>query len=217
MADYDRAELERLQAEAAARIREMHARAQPAPSEPAPARRQPADDGLLPVPSFVRMPPGWTDGRQAERLAERQEGRQAERQDRQEGGQTYRRTERQENPHGPRPDGRQTGRQEERGERRFEPMPTPAEEPSRRGPTPFRRPAGNEGRGRGSAEPRLPARRQEPPSQASRGTGMDLMKLLNFKNIDLDGDRTLILLIILLLSGEENDQFLTMALLYLLV
>ncbi|MCI8360834.1 MAG: hypothetical protein HFE86_05820 [Clostridiales bacterium] len=46
---------------------------------------------------------------------------------------------------------------------------------------------------------------------------MDLMKLLNFKNIDLDGDRTLILLIILLLSGEENDQFLTMALLYLLM
>lgn len=177
MADYDRAELQRLQTEAAARIREMHARAQPTTaSAPAPAessRRRQADDGLPPMPSFVQVPYNHQDNRQ----------------------------------------------QEQRNERRFEPMPERSGQQTRRNPpTPPQH--GGGGRSGGSSPPPErsdSAQRQERSSPGPRRTGMDLMQMLNFKNIDLDGDRTLILLIILLLSGEENDQFLTMALLYLLM
>lgn len=182
MADYDRAELERLQAEAAAKIREMHARAQPpaqtpsASAPPAPSNASHCGDSLPPMPSFVKVPYG------------RQEPRREERQ----------------------------------GERRFEPMPERSEPQARRSPAPAPQ-QGMNGRNGGHAggQPSErnvpPAHRQERPSPGPRRTGMDLMQMLNFKNIDLDGDRTLVLLLILLLSGEENDQYLTLALLYLLL
>ena len=56
MADYDRAELERLQAEAAQRIREMHSRAQPQP-ENQPSENASYTDmpGMPPMPSFIKL------------------------------------------------------------------------------------------------------------------------------------------------------------------
>lgn len=154
MAEYSRAELERLQAEAAARIREMQARAQPAP--------KPAEEGMPPMPSFVRIP--------HEQQPER--------------GQAG---------------SRSGGNRQDTARRSAGPPPGPKAAPSHeKRPVP------------------LPV----PPAQSParpRQTGLDLMQMLNFKNIDLDSDRTLILLIILLLSGEENDSRLMLALLYLLL
>ena len=165
MADYDRAELERLQREAAARMREMQARAQPAGQPHSPARRQQAaghrsepPTDTIPMPSFVRIP-----NERADRPAEKEH------------------------------------------------FPPPAETGStgkQAAPAGGRRPEGHKG-GREGERPKTYIRKKQ--------TGLDLMQMLNFKNIHLDSDRTLILLILLLLSGEEKDQYLTMALLYLLL
>lgn len=45
----------------------------------------------------------------------------------------------------------------------------------------------------------------------------DILKFLDFKNLDLDSDRMLILLLILLLSGENSDEILLFALAYIML
>lgn len=44
-----------------------------------------------------------------------------------------------------------------------------------------------------------------------------LFKMLNFKNLEIDGDTSLILGIMLLLSGETYDELLNLALLYIMM
>ena len=164
MADYDRAELARLQHEAAARIREMHARAQsssdpPAQKQSASGQRQP--EASIPMPSFVRIP--------------------------------------------------------------YEQNPAGEEESARRnnaGRHAATAPAGRPSTCSQDAAVSSPPARQTSRSRTyvrKKQSGLDLMRMLNFKNIDLDSDRTLILMILLLLSGEEKDQYLTLALLYLML
>ncbi len=54
-----------------------------------------------------------------------------------------------------------------------------------------------------------------PQKKTSRG--LDLVKMLNFQNINMDSDRILILAVMLLLIGESNDELLLLALLYIML
>lgn len=47
--------------------------------------------------------------------------------------------------------------------------------------------------------------------------GFDILKLLNFKNLKLDSDILLIVVLIFLLSTEETDELLMMALIYIML
>lgn len=51
------------------------------------------------------------------------------------------------------------------------------------------------------------------PNSPSKG----LFDLLNIKNFDIDSDRSLVLMMLALLSGEQNDELLTLALLYIML
>ena len=48
-------------------------------------------------------------------------------------------------------------------------------------------------------------------------TGLNLLNMLNFKNLKMDNDRLIILALCLLLSGEETDELLLMALMYIML
>lgn len=50
-----------------------------------------------------------------------------------------------------------------------------------------------------------------------RNTGFDLLRLFNFKNMELDNDRVIILALALLLSSEQTDEILLLALLYIML
>lgn len=52
------------------------------------------------------------------------------------------------------------------------------------------------------------------PVRRKRGGIFDLLDLNRF---DLDGDRSMILMMLALLSGEEKDELLTLALLYIML
>ncbi len=49
------------------------------------------------------------------------------------------------------------------------------------------------------------------------GGGLDLLRMLNLGDINLDSDRVLLLAIMLLLIGESNDELLLLALLYIML
>lgn len=55
---------------------------------------------------------------------------------------------------------------------------------------------------------------QPPPKQ---GRGASLLQMLNLKGIDIDSDRSLILMMLALLSGEGGDELLMLALLYIML
>ncbi len=44
-----------------------------------------------------------------------------------------------------------------------------------------------------------------------------ILDFLNLGNIDIDSDRSMILMMLALLSGEENDELLMLALLYIML
>ena len=50
-----------------------------------------------------------------------------------------------------------------------------------------------------------------------KGGGMDLSNLINLKGLKLDGDLSLVLMIVLMMSGEEVDELLLMALIYIML
>lgn len=58
-----------------------------------------------------------------------------------------------------------------------------------------------------------------PPKSTWKGGifGKDILKFLDFKNFDLDSDRMLLLLMILILSGEGSDNMLLFALAYIML
>ena len=51
----------------------------------------------------------------------------------------------------------------------------------------------------------------------SRFKGADILKILNFKNIGIDNDVLIIITLILLLSSDDCDQLLILALLYIML
>ncbi len=54
--------------------------------------------------------------------------------------------------------------------------------------------------------------------QEKRGLfGSDILKLLDFKNFKMDSDRILLLLMVLILSGENSDEILMFALAYIML
>jgi hypothetical protein len=69
----------------------------------------------------------------------------------------------------------------------------------------------NEGRHKGEQEVSLP---QNPKKENNR---LNLLELLNFKNITMDNDRITILALCLLLSSENADELLLLALIYIML
>ncbi len=61
--------------------------------------------------------------------------------------------------------------------------------------------------------------RKEPHSKGILGKlkGFELLKLFNFKNIAIDSDVLLIIVLIFLLSNEDTDELLLMALVYIML
>lgn len=55
---------------------------------------------------------------------------------------------------------------------------------------------------------------RQPPA---RENGLNLLNMLNFKSIGMDHDRMVILALCLLLSGEEADELLLLALIYIML
>ncbi len=51
----------------------------------------------------------------------------------------------------------------------------------------------------------------------SKFKGIDFLKLFNFKNIHIDSDITVIIALLLLLSTEDTDELLVLALIYIML
>ncbi|HCC35200.1 MAG TPA: hypothetical protein DEQ02_06015 [Ruminococcaceae bacterium] len=47
--------------------------------------------------------------------------------------------------------------------------------------------------------------------------GLDILKMFNLKEFNMDSDRTLILMMLVLFSGETSDELLMLALLYIML
>jgi len=62
-----------------------------------------------------------------------------------------------------------------------------------------------------------PPEHRPPQKQPAKSGGFNLLNMLNLKNLNLEGDRTLILLLLVLLAGEETDTMLLLALLYIML
>ena len=63
---------------------------------------------------------------------------------------------------------------------------------------------------------------QNPPPQPksgflSRFKGLDILKIFNFQNLHIDNDVAIIVALIFLLSTEETDELLLMALIYIML
>ncbi len=56
----------------------------------------------------------------------------------------------------------------------------------------------------------------EPPKKSGL-LGSDILKFLDFKNFKMDSDRMLLLLMVLILSGENSDEILMFALAYIML
>ena len=60
----------------------------------------------------------------------------------------------------------------------------------------------------------------EPPSKSgilSKFKGLDILKILNFQNFSIDNDVLVILALIFLLSTDETDELLLLALVYIML
>lgn len=58
---------------------------------------------------------------------------------------------------------------------------------------------------------------QPKPSPPARTNGMNLLNLINIKGMQMDNDRLIVLVLCLLLSSEEADELLLLALLYIML
>lgn len=65
-------------------------------------------------------------------------------------------------------------------------------------------------------QPQGDIKKETPPPQKN-GRGLDLLRMLNFKNINMDSDRVLLIALMLLLVGESSDELLLLALLYIML
>ena len=57
---------------------------------------------------------------------------------------------------------------------------------------------------------------EEPPPPPPR-KGFDLLRMLNLRGMEMDGDRKVIIAVMLLLLGETEDELLILALLYIML
>lgn len=67
---------------------------------------------------------------------------------------------------------------------------------------------------------RSPAPPAEPPQHGgflSKFKGLDILKIFNFKNLHIDNDVLIIIALIFLLSTDETDELLIMALIYIML
>lgn len=55
------------------------------------------------------------------------------------------------------------------------------------------------------------------PSKQKSNKGFDILKLLNFKNLKIDNDIIIILMLIFLLSTEDTDELMLLALIYIML
>lgn len=63
-----------------------------------------------------------------------------------------------------------------------------------------------------------PSRSEKPNREPyAKGNGLNLLNMLNFKSLGMDHDRMVILALCLLLSGEEADELLLLALIYIML
>jgi len=62
-----------------------------------------------------------------------------------------------------------------------------------------------------------PHNKELPPKNNTSKNNRSILNLLNFKGIKMDNDRLTLLAICLLLSGEETDELLMLALIYLMI
>lgn len=86
--------------------------------------------------------------------------------------------------------------------------------------TPYTRSGGGSRNDPPRREPeREPQRSEEHKEEhkEEKSSPFSLLKMFNFKNMDLDADKALILLMIYLLASDEGDELLLLALLYLLI
>lgn len=62
-------------------------------------------------------------------------------------------------------------------------------------------------------------RHEAPDTQVTQpqSKGFNLLKMLNFENFKMDSDFTVIIAMILLLSSEDSDELLLLALLYIML
>ena len=52
---------------------------------------------------------------------------------------------------------------------------------------------------------------------AKKTKGFDLLNMLNLKSLQMDADRSIVLMLLTLLSGEETDELLLLALMYIML
>mgnify|MGYP003398540334 CR=1 FL=1 len=76
-------------------------------------------------------------------------------------------------------------------------------------------PAGNNPSPKEEPEERGPVVAESP--KKSGLLGADILKFLDFKNFKMDSDRMLLLLMVLILSGENSDEILMFALAYIML
>jgi len=62
-----------------------------------------------------------------------------------------------------------------------------------------------------------PTQEEIPPAEPPAKPANSILNLINLKGLDLDGDTSLIALLILLLSGDQSDELLLLALVYVLL
>ena len=65
--------------------------------------------------------------------------------------------------------------------------------------------------------PPPPAPKAPPPAPPPPRKGFDLLRMLNLRGMEMDGDRKVIIAVMLLLLGETEDELLILALLYIML
>ena len=66
-------------------------------------------------------------------------------------------------------------------------------------------------------EEKPPAQPKVAKNPPAKNNGFDILKMFNFKNIQLDSDRVLIIAVLLLLMGDSSDELLMLALIYIML
>ncbi len=69
-------------------------------------------------------------------------------------------------------------------------------------------------------QPQSPPTPTAPPNKGGifgKFKGLDILKIFNFKNLHIDNDVLIIIALIFLLSTEETDELLLMALIYIML
>ncbi len=69
----------------------------------------------------------------------------------------------------------------------------------------------------GGGNRNLPEKNETRQNTAPAPRRKSILELINFKNMEIDNDRSLLMGILLLLSGESTDELLMLALIYIML